>query len=135
MERKLYRSANDRILGGVCGGIGEYFAIDPVIIRLLWVIFTLVGGAGLIAYIIAAIIVPANPAGRAEDLSSGSGERDSAWEGRDRSKTSSLALGIILVAFGVFVLVKDFIPWMHRDVFLAVVLVGLGIFFIIRKIR
>lgn len=136
MERKLYRSANDRILGGVCGGIGEYFAVDPVIIRLLWVIFTLMGGAGLIAYIIAAIIVPADPAyDRREDFSSGSGERDSAWDGRDRSRNSSLVLGIVLVAFGVFVLVKDFIPWMHRDVFFAAVLVGLGVFFIVRKIR
>lgn len=59
--KRLYRSGNDRILGGVCGGIADYFQVDPVVIRLLWVAFTLVYGAGLLAYIIAWIIVPRNP--------------------------------------------------------------------------
>ncbi len=57
-NKKLYRSRTDRKLCGVCGGLGEYFELDPTLIRLLWVIFTLMGGAGLLAYIICAIIVP-----------------------------------------------------------------------------
>lgn len=61
MTKKLYRSGKNRILGGVCGGIGEYFDIDPVFIRLLWVLCSLMGGAGFLAYIIAWIIVPRNP--------------------------------------------------------------------------
>ena len=56
--KKLYRSKKNRVLGGVCGGIGEYFGVDPVLIRLLWVVFTLMGGAGILAYIIAWIIIP-----------------------------------------------------------------------------
>ncbi|RLI98279.1 MAG: PspC domain-containing protein [Candidatus Aenigmatarchaeota archaeon] len=59
--KRLYRSGNDRIIGGVCGGLGEYFGIDPVIIRLAWVLFSLVYGAGILLYIIAWIIVPRNP--------------------------------------------------------------------------
>jgi phage shock protein C len=59
--KRLYRSGSDKILGGVCGGIAEYLGVDPVIIRLLWIIGTLVWGAGIIAYIIAWIIVPRNP--------------------------------------------------------------------------
>lgn len=55
--RKLYKSGN-RMLCGVCGGIGEYFNIDPTIIRLLWIIFSAIGGCGVLAYIIAAIIIP-----------------------------------------------------------------------------
>lgn len=59
---RLYRSGNDKILGGVCGGIAEYLVIDPTIIRLLWVILTLMGwGTGIIFYIILWIIVPRNP--------------------------------------------------------------------------
>ena len=46
---------------GVCGGIANYFDVDPTVIRLAWVIFTLAGGSGLIAYIIAAIIMPEDP--------------------------------------------------------------------------
>ena len=55
--KKLYRSRMDRKICGVCGGVGEYFAIDPTLIRLLFVIFGLTG-AGILAYIVAAIIIP-----------------------------------------------------------------------------
>jgi phage shock protein PspC (stress-responsive transcriptional regulator) len=59
LPHRLYRSGNDKILGGVCGGIGEYLGVDSVIIRLLWVIGTLAWGFGLLLYIIAWIIIPA----------------------------------------------------------------------------
>ena len=60
--KRLYRSGRDRVLGGVCGGLGEYFNVDPVIIRFLWVIGTLISmGFGLAIYVIAWIIIPRNP--------------------------------------------------------------------------
>ncbi len=55
--KRLYKSTNNRVLCGVCGGIGEYFNIDPTIIRLLWVLIACTG-TGVVAYIIAAIIMP-----------------------------------------------------------------------------
>lgn len=58
MEKRLYRSDN-RMLLGVCGGIAEYFGIDPTMVRLLWVLLTFIGFSGLIIYIIAAFIMPA----------------------------------------------------------------------------
>ena len=58
MAKKLYKSSVDKKLCGVCGGIAEYFDIDPTIVRLIWVAVTLCGGAGLLAYIIAALIIP-----------------------------------------------------------------------------
>ena len=58
---RLYRSGNDRLLGGVCGGIAEYLGVDPVIIRLMWVLITLAWGLGVILYIIMWIIMPRNP--------------------------------------------------------------------------
>lgn len=57
-NKKLYRSSTNYMLAGVCGGIGEYFDIDPTLIRLAWVLFSLAGGSGLLAYIVAAIIIP-----------------------------------------------------------------------------
>lgn len=57
-NKKLYKSNSDKKLAGVCGGIAEYFDVDSTIIRLAWVVFTLAGGAGLLAYIIAAIVMP-----------------------------------------------------------------------------
>ena len=57
-NKKLYRSSTNYKLAGVCGGIGEYFNIDPTLIRLAWILFSVMGGAGLLAYIIAAIVMP-----------------------------------------------------------------------------
>ena len=61
MAKKLYKSNKNKMLDGVCGGIGEYINIDPTIVRLGWVVFCALGGSGIIAYIIAAIIIPRNP--------------------------------------------------------------------------
>ena len=58
MVRRLYRSKKDKIIGGVCGGIAEYLNIDPVIIRILWIVGILMWGAGILAYLIAWIIIP-----------------------------------------------------------------------------
>lgn len=57
-EKRLYRSKTNRMLAGVCAGIADYFNLDPTIIRLAWVVFSCLGGSGLLAYIIAAIIIP-----------------------------------------------------------------------------
>ncbi len=61
MKKKLYRSATDKKLGGVCGGIAEYLDVDSTIVRLAWVLFTLFVGAGLLAYIIALLVMPNAP--------------------------------------------------------------------------
>lgn len=60
-QRKLYRSRIDRYLGGVCGGIAEYFEIDGSMVRLLFVLGTLLWGAGVVVYLAALILVPENP--------------------------------------------------------------------------
>lgn len=61
MEKRLYKSNEHKMLDGVCGGIAEYFGIDPTLVRLGWVLFCALGGSGVIAYIIAAIIIPYRP--------------------------------------------------------------------------
>ena len=61
MANKLYRSNRNKMICGVCGGVGEFFGIDPTLVRLGWVVFCALGGSGILAYIIAAIIVPQNP--------------------------------------------------------------------------
>ncbi|MDI3543175.1 MAG: hypothetical protein PWP57_779 [Candidatus Atribacteria bacterium] len=61
MEKRLYRSRTDKMLGGVCGGIARYFNVDPTLIRLLAVALIIAGGAAIIAYIIAWIIIPEEP--------------------------------------------------------------------------
>ncbi|MBR4723450.1 MAG: PspC domain-containing protein [Clostridia bacterium] len=58
MMKKLYKSSTDKKIFGVCGGIAEYFDIDPTVIRLVWAISILCLGTGLLAYLIAALILP-----------------------------------------------------------------------------
>ena len=58
MTRKLYKSRNDRMIDGVCGGIAEYFDIDSTLVRLGLVVFCAVGGSGFIAYLLVMIIIP-----------------------------------------------------------------------------
>ena len=65
MHRKLYRSQADSMLGGVCGGLGEYLGMDSTLIRLAFVLSTLWGGHGLLLYIIMLIVVP--PASKIEE--------------------------------------------------------------------
>ena len=60
-EKKLYKSSTDKKIAGVCGGIAEYFNIDSTLVRLGWVVFCALGGSGLLAYIIAALIMPDRP--------------------------------------------------------------------------
>ena len=61
MNTRLYKSNREKMLDGVCGGIAEYFDLDPTVIRLAWVVFCAMGGCGILAYIIAAIVIPRNP--------------------------------------------------------------------------
>ena len=60
MKKKLFRSRTDRKVAGVCGGISEYLEVDPTLIRLFWLIAIFCMGGGLLAYLIAWIIIPAN---------------------------------------------------------------------------
>ena len=59
--KKIYRSKKERKIAGVCGGIAEYFNIDPTLVRLLWVLLVLFAGTGVLAYIICAFVIPEAP--------------------------------------------------------------------------
>lgn len=61
MKKKLYKSSSDKKLDGVCGGIAEYFDVDPTVVRIAWTIFACCAGSGLLAYIICAIVMPRKP--------------------------------------------------------------------------
>ena len=59
--KRLYRSRTERLVCGVCGGVAEYFNIDPTIVRLAFLLFVFCAGSGVLAYIIAAIVMPDDP--------------------------------------------------------------------------
>ncbi len=60
--KRLYRSRKDKVLGGVCGGIARYLGVDPVVVRLIWAVVTLLSmGMGILAYLLAWVIIPEEP--------------------------------------------------------------------------
>lgn len=61
MNQRLYKSNREKMIDGVCGGVAEYFNIDPTLVRLAWILFCAMGGSGILAYIVAAIVIPRSP--------------------------------------------------------------------------
>ena len=61
MEKRIYRPREGKVLVGVCSGIANYFNIDPVLVRLGWIIFCCIGGSGFLAYLVAAVLIPEEP--------------------------------------------------------------------------
>ena len=61
MRKRIYRSTSDKVIGGVCGGLGEYFGIDPTWVRVLFVLSLFAEGVGLLAYLIGWIVIPKEP--------------------------------------------------------------------------
>ena len=61
MNKQLYKSNENKMVAGVCGGIAEYFGIDPTLVRLGWVLLCAMGGSGFLAYLISAVIIPRAP--------------------------------------------------------------------------
>lgn len=59
--KKLYRSGRNKVVAGICGGLAEYLGVDPTVIRLIWLLSFVIGGAGFVAYLFAWLIMPKNP--------------------------------------------------------------------------
>ena len=104
MAKKIYRSKKDSIIGGVCGGIAEYFGIDSTLVRLLAILIVFIGGAGIIAYIIAWIIIPQNPEEVLEQ------EIDYSGTGSHEDRNKHVWGGLILIFLGLFFLIRSFFP-------------------------
>ena len=115
MAKRLYRSRRNSMIAGVCGGLGEYLNVDPTIMRLVAVLLIFADGIGLIAYIIAWIIVPHNPETEAEVVAP------------ERSGLNPLLPGLALIVVGLIFLLNNFIPWFHFSYLWPLVLIVLGI--------
>ncbi|KPU42289.1 phage shock protein C [Oxobacter pfennigii] len=124
MGKQLFRSRNNKMIAGVCGGIAEYFAIDPTIVRLVWVLITLTYGIGLIAYIIAAIVIPDNMYQSYENYEQKSNE-EYAKPAVSSDKTN-LIIGCILVLIGAFAVLKRFFYWFDFSLLWPVLLIAVG---------
>ncbi len=143
MPRKLYRSSRDRMLGGVAGGLAEYFEIDSTLVRILFVITLFIGGTGVLAYILLWIVVPEAPYTfyQAKNGTSSHSSTESAPPSpvadvenylkiQDEKKKKRIIFGgAVLIIIGMVFLADNFIPHFDAsDLFpLLLVAVGIGI--------
>ncbi len=141
MYRKLYRSVTDKMLAGVCGGLAEYFSIDPVIVRLIFVLAVIFGGSGILAYIILWIIIPQKPyiitpfnADKPKENSDNSSSENksdntsfqmNAVNNKSQNNRSIYAGAFLILLGGIFLL-DNFVPHFHFGDFWPLILIGLG---------
>jgi phage shock protein C len=107
-ERRLLRSSDDRVIAGVCGGLGKYLGVDSVLVRIAAILLVFAGGAGIVLYIIGWIAIPDEEAEAPDEAPSAADE--------DRTR-SAVALGLIFVALGAVFLADaiwpDFLSWRY----------------------
>jgi phage shock protein C len=104
--RRLYRSRKSKVIAGVCGGIAEYFGVDPVLVRIIAILFLFAGGAALIAYIVGIIIIPRAPE-QAYTVGEPSPPAASHERAEDFGRTGTLIVGIILTLVGINLLFRN----------------------------
>ncbi len=113
--RRLMRSRDDQVIGGVAGGLGAYLGIDPVIVRLVFVVLALAGGGGILAYVVAWIVIPEAP-------------EDGLPTPEQASSGTPMLAGLVLVAMGGLLLVDQLLPgfsWRYVGPVLLILLGGL----------
>jgi len=143
VAKKLYRSRSQMMLGGVCGGLAEYFDVDVTIIRLLWVLAFFAGGAGILAYLIAWVIIPEKPSGyekKTEPIEYPEEEGDCPMEVQEKDPEpertdGNKLIGLIFILAGVYFFARHFFPRYLLIQYWPVLLIILGVFFLVRGVK
>ena len=138
--KKLYKSQHDKMIAGVCGGLADYFGMSSTLVRILFVLFGFFGGTGIIAYITAMILVPANPD---HILTPEYSEHEESMIQNKKNINYSLFWGIVLIFFGIVLFLDEmnflefhrFRHYFDWDFALPLVLIAVGLFLIISRSR
>lgn len=140
MNRQLYRPRRNRVIAGVCSGFAEYFGIDAVIIRIITIVIAL-SGTGILAYIIAAIIMPSEESVHnggeswksdtdrsTEDFIHDQEKERNEWTEPPKynSEKNKLVIGAVLVGLGILFLVNQFMPHFDFKILVPLILIGIG---------
>ena len=142
MNKRVYRSRKDRVIAGVCGGLAKYFSIDPVLIRLVAVATVLLGGAGVILYIIAMLVIPEEPKFSSNPSNGENSEenKESGFIDPELRNKAIVGIAVFFIAVGVFFLLRQFEPvrWfltVSWEILFGGILVAIGIIVIMKSIR
>ena len=134
MDRRLQRKPDTAMIGGVCAGIADYFNIDPTWIRLLAVLLIFASGFGLVAYIVAWIVIPRGPlANPASPAVAQPGQQVRAQSATGRGV--AFIPGIILILLGMIFLFDNLFFWFDWDYVWPLLLVGAGVLMIYHSVK
>ena len=144
MKKRIYRSETERVIGGVCGGLGDYLGIDPTWIRILFVLSIFASGVGVIAYVIGWIVIPSQRqvllstqiseadgenAAAADDTNTTAGDNQHS----PHKQGAGFLPGIILVIIGMLFMFDRVFYWFDFDYIWPMVLIGIGVVLIYRS--
>jgi phage shock protein C len=119
----LRRSRQDRVIAGVCGGLGRYLGVDPVLLRVAFVVLAIAGGSGILIYIVALIVIPPErPGENVGEVHPGT------------AATGRILVGTALIALGTILLIDRFVSWFDK-VIGPLTLVGLGVAVLVWGVR
>ena len=133
MDHRLYRSSSNKVIAGICAGLGEHFDVDPTLMRLIVVVGALASfGVVLIFYLLAWIVIPLAPLGQPTpgDVTQGPDQVSP----RDNRLRSYLP-GLILVGLGAILLMREYVFWFRMSDLWPILLVILGLFLVLRNGR
>jgi phage shock protein C len=123
MNKRLYRSRESKIIGGVCGGLGEYFELDPTLVRIITVLLFLLPGIGILSYIVAWILIPLRPL---EVTPPNPEYKLSPW--------NKYLPGLIIMALGIILLAREYWYWFDFNDVWPVFLILAGVVIIFRGV-
>ncbi len=139
MEKKLYRSRRSRVFGGVAGGLGAYFNLDPILVRVIFVLVALLHGLGLLAYIILWIVIPEEPFELAYPLNdqSQTGVSSDLLSSNVQTKknTGSMVFGIVLIGLGLLFFADRIFPRFSFDDILPLIVIAIGGFLVWNSLK
>ena len=129
--KRIYRSQDDRIIAGVCGGFAEYFGMDTTIVRLIWIFFTIFGGMGILAYIFSIILIAENNNSSVKEIKTdeGSDEKLVLW-------------GVVIIIVGILLFFRHqpMVGMMWHavsgnwfNILFAIGLIGVGIYIVLNR--
>jgi phage shock protein PspC (stress-responsive transcriptional regulator) len=129
--KRIYRSQEDRIIAGVCGGFAKYFGIDTTIVRLLWIFFTVFGGMGILAYIFSIILIAENDDSKAKEINA-----------EDDYDEKLVLWGVVIIIVGILLFFRHrpMVGMMWHavsgnwfNILFAIGLIGVGIYILVNR--
>lgn len=138
IKGRLYRSETNRILGGVCGGLGEYFSIDPTIIRIIFVLMAIFGGSGILIYIILWLVIPSESSKAnlsAEQINSNIKDIKNSAEKFAQKTTNRSWWAFLIVFLGVIFLLNNYGYYNFSEIgrLWPIILIIFGLSLLLRK--